>query len=242
MMTVNEVSKLTGVSVRTLHYYDAIGLLYPSETTDSGYRLYDDTALERLQQILLFRELEFSLKEIKQIVDSPDFDRNKALDQQIKLLRLKKEHLDNLINLALEIKNKGVNPMNFKAFNTENLEQYAKEAKASWGHTDSYKEFEEKRKNYSSKDWSDINHMLMQNFIEFGKLLKESPESEAVQNQVKLLQNTITKNYYTCTKEILAGLGQMYSGDARFLENIDSAGGRGTAEFTSKAIAYYCGH
>lgn len=242
MMTVNEVSKLAGVSVRTLHYYNTIGLLYPSETTDSGYRLYDDTALERLQQILLFRELEFSLKEIKQILDSPDFDKNKALSQQINLLSLKKEHLDNLISLALEIKNKGINPMNFKAFNTEKLDQYAKEAKASWGHTDSYKEFEEKTRNYSSKDWSDINHMLMQNFIEFGKLLKESPESEAVQNQVKLLQDTITKNYYTCTKEILAGLGQMYSSDERFMESIDSAGGKGTAEFTGKAIAYYCGH
>lgn len=242
MITVNEVSRLAGVSVRTLHYYDTIGLLYPSDTTDSGYRLYDDTALERLQQILLFRELEFSLKEIKQILDSPNFDRNKALSQQIDLLRLKQEHLDNLINLALEIKNKGVNPMNFKAFDTEKIEQYTKEAKASWGHTDAYKEYEEKTKNYSRKDWSDTNLMLMQNFIEFGKLLQESPESEAVQNQVKLLQDTITKNYYTCTKEILAGLGQMYSSDERFMESIDSAGGEGTAEFTSKAIAYYCGH
>nr|WP_315024858.1 MerR family transcriptional regulator [uncultured Aminipila sp.] len=242
MITVNEVSKLAGVSVRTLHYYDTIGLLYPSDTTNSGYRLYDDAALERLQQILLFRELEFSLKEIKQILDSPNFDRNKALNQQINLLRLKQEHLYGLISLALEIKNKGVNPMNFKAFNTEKLEQYAKEAKASWGHTDAYKEFEEKSKNYSSKDWSDINHMLMQNFIEFGKLLQESPESEGVQNQVKLLQDTITKNYYSCTKEILAGLGQMYSGDERFTESIDNAGGKGTAQFTSKAIAYYCEH
>ncbi|WP_330586810.1 MerR family transcriptional regulator [Aminipila terrae] len=104
MMTVNEVSKLAGVSVRTLHYYDTIGLLHPSEVTGSGYRLYDYAALERLQQILLFRELEFSLKEIKQILDSPDFDKNKALEQQITMLHLKKDHLNNLISLALEIK------------------------------------------------------------------------------------------------------------------------------------------
>ena len=98
MMTVNEVSKLSGVSIRTLHYYDTIGLLHPTEVTEAGYRLYDDAALERLQQILLFRELEFPLKEIRGILDAPNFDRNKALEQQIELLTLKKEHLENLIN------------------------------------------------------------------------------------------------------------------------------------------------
>ena len=95
MMTVNEVSKLTGVSIRALQYYDKIGLLHPAEYTEAGYRLYDDTALERLQQILLFRELEFSLKEIQSILQSPDFDRDRALDQQICLLTLKKEHMSN---------------------------------------------------------------------------------------------------------------------------------------------------
>ena len=83
MMTVNEVSKLTGVSIRALQYYDAIGLLPPAGYTEAGYRLYDDAAMERLQQILLFRELEFPLKEIKRILDSPNFDRSKALEQQI---------------------------------------------------------------------------------------------------------------------------------------------------------------
>ena len=88
MMTVNEVSKLTGVSIRTLQYYDTIGLLKPIEYTESGYRLYDDTSLERLQQILLFRELEFPLKEIKEIIDAPNFDRNKALEQQLSLIHI----------------------------------------------------------------------------------------------------------------------------------------------------------
>lgn len=80
MMTVNEVSKLAGVSIRTLQYYDKIGLLHPTGYTDAGYRLYDDADLERLQHILLFRELEFPLKDIKMIVNSPDFDRSKAFD------------------------------------------------------------------------------------------------------------------------------------------------------------------
>ena len=104
MMTINEVSKLAGVSIRTLQYYDKIGLLHPSGYTDAGYRLYDDTDLECLQHILLFRELEFSLKDIKVIISSPDFNRSKALEQQVELLRLKKEHIENLINFALGIK------------------------------------------------------------------------------------------------------------------------------------------
>ena len=96
MKTVKEVSKLAGVSVRTLHYYDTIGLLKPTEVTGAGYRLYDDTALERLCQILLFRELEFPLRVIKQIMDNPGYDKGKALEQQIELLTFKKEHIENL--------------------------------------------------------------------------------------------------------------------------------------------------
>ena len=106
-MTVNDVSKLTGVSIRTLQYYDTIGLLKPNGHTEAGYRLYDDTALERLQQILLFKELEFSLKEIKSMINAPDFDRNKAMEQQIELLTMKKEHLENLIDFARKIKTTG---------------------------------------------------------------------------------------------------------------------------------------
>ena len=111
MKTVHEVGQLTGVSVRTLHHYDDIGLLKPTEVTEAGYRLYDDTALERLQHILLFRELQFPLKDIKEILDSPDFDRNRALEQQIELLTLKKEHLENLIIFARGIKCIGVRYM-----------------------------------------------------------------------------------------------------------------------------------
>ena len=131
MMTVNEVSKLTGVSIRTLQYYDTIGLLKPIEYTESGYRLYDDTSLERLQQILLFKELEFPLKEIKKIIDAPNFDRNKALEQQIELLTMKKEHLENLISFARGIKGIGVKYMDFKVFDNNNsgeLNNTAKEA------------------------------------------------------------------------------------------------------------------
>ena len=135
MMTVHEVSKISGVSIRTLHHYDKIGLLPATKVTDAGYRLYDESALERLQHILLFRELEFSLKEIKDILNSSDFDRNKALGQQIKLLELRKEHIQNLIDLARGIKGMGVKNMTFEAFDTRKIDEYARQAKASWGHT-----------------------------------------------------------------------------------------------------------
>ena len=125
MMTVHEVSRRTGVSVRTLQYYDNIGLLHPATYTQAGYRLYDDTALEKLQQILLFRELEFPLKEIRNILDSPSFDRDKALEQQITLLTMKKEHLEALIELAWNIKLKGEKDMDFSAFDTKKMEEYA---------------------------------------------------------------------------------------------------------------------
>lgn len=135
MRTVNEVSKLAGVSVRTLHHYDAIGLLKPTKVTDAGYRLYDDTALERLQSILLFRELQFPLKEIKVILDSSAFDAGEALAQQIKLLELQYKHIGELISCAREIQTKGVKQMDFQVFDKNEMEQYKEEVKAKWGET-----------------------------------------------------------------------------------------------------------
>ena len=146
MRTVNEVSKLTGVSVRALHHYDAIGLLRPTEVTEAGYRLYDDTALSRLQSILLFRELQFPLKEIKAILDSPDFDLSEALTEQIGLLELQYKHIGELISFAREIQKKGVTEMDFHVFDKSEIEQYKKEAKEKWGHTKEYEEYEQKEK------------------------------------------------------------------------------------------------
>lgn len=146
MMTVHGVSALTGVSIRALHHYDKIGLLHPTEVTEAGYRLYDDNALERLQCIMLFKEMQFSLKEIKHILDSPVFERNLALDQQITLLQMKKEHLENLIELARGIKMIGVKKLDFTAFDTRKMDEYAKQAKASWGQTPEYREFEKNQR------------------------------------------------------------------------------------------------
>jgi len=241
MKTVNEVNQLARVSIRTLHYYDKIGLLKPTAISESGYRLYDDTALERLQQILLFRELEFPLKEIKTILESDRFDRKKALDQQIELLTLKKEHIENLITFARGIRLVGVKTMDFSVFDTKKIDEYAKRAKEQWGKTDAYKEFEQKMRNRSEADIKQMTQRFMEIFVEFGEMMTKDADSEGVQAQVKKLQEFISENYYTCTPDILCGLGKMYVGEGEFTDNIDRAGGKGCAEFAAKAIEIYCG-
>jgi DNA-binding transcriptional MerR regulator len=185
MMTVNEVSKLTGVSARTLQYYDKIELLHPARYTDAGYRLYDNAALETLQQILLFRELEFPLKDIREIIGSPDFDRSKALEQQIELLKLKKEHIENLIDLAIGIKAMGVKQLTFDAFDTRKIDEYAAQAKASWGTTLAYKEYEEKSKGRTKEDNLKIHQGMIDIFGEFGQIRNTDPASEEAQAMVR---------------------------------------------------------
>ena len=240
MMTVNEVSKLTGVSIRTLQYYDKIGLLHPAKYTEAGYRLYNDAALETLQQILLFRELEFPLKDIKEIISRPDFDRSKALEQQIKLLTLKKEHIENLIDLAKGIKLLGVRKLKFEAFDTSKIDEYAAQAKAYWGKTSAYKEFEEKSRGRTKEEDKKIYQGMIDIFGEFGQIRNTEPSSKDAQALVKKLQDYITEHMYTCTKKILSSLGKLYAGGGDFTKNIDSYGGEGTAEFTSQAIEIYC--
>lgn len=239
MRTVKEVSKLTGVSVRTLHHYDAVGVLKPTRVTGAGYRLYDDAALERLQAVLLFRELRFSLKEIREMLDDPAFDPEEALEQQIRLLELQKKHMEQLISFAREIKEKGVKEMDFQAFDKTEVEQYAAEVKKRWGTTKAYQQWEEKTKGKTPKERQEANRQLMEIFAGIGGWKDSAPDEEKVQKKVEELQRFITENYYTCTDEILSGLGQMYVSDERMKRNIDRAGGDGTAEFASRAISIY---
>lgn len=240
MMTVNEVSKRTGVSIRALQYYDKIGLLRAAGRTEAGYRLYDDAALERLQQILLFRELEFPLKDIQKIVENPAFDRQKALEQQITLLTLKKQHLENLIGLAQKIRSTGGMVMDFTAFDTQKIKKYTEQAKKEWGETPEYKEFEEKTAHKTEKEVKDMSSQLMDIVAAFGGMQSKDPADSEVQAQVKKLQEFITEYYYNCSKVILNQLGQMYGAGGAFTENINAAGGAGAAEFAQKAIEIYC--
>ena len=143
MKTVKEMSQLSGISVRTLHYYDEIDLLTPSFIAENGYRYYDNEAFEKLQEILLFRELEFPLKEIKKIVGNVAYDKEAALKDQIRLLELKMKRLKKVIKHAKSLQQKGDNYMNFEVFDKSDLLAFQEEAKEHWGQTAAYAEFEE---------------------------------------------------------------------------------------------------
>ena len=238
LMNIGEVSALTHVSIRTLRHYDKIGLLRPTQITEAGYRQYDNAALQRLHTILLFRELEFSLTGIQRIIDAPDFDPIDALDRQITLLTMRREHIDNLILLARGLKAKGLKHMDFSAFDTRKIDDYAAQAKAAWGKTDAWKEYESRGK--SAEDDKQSGEKLMALFTESGKRRDIDPACDEAQAMVKQLQNFITANFYTCTVPVLRGLADMYDGGGDFTRNIDQAGGEGTAAFVAAAIRIYC--
>lgn len=241
--TISEMAKLSGVSVRTLHYYDEIGLLAPSEVvSETGYRYYDDKSLEKLQQILFYRELDFPLKEIVQIMNASDYNKEETLFKQRELLKLKRKRLDKLIGL-LNANLKGDITMSFNEFDTTEIDEakakYAEEVKERWGNTDAYVQSQKKTSKYSKEDWKRLNDGMDSLIKQFSECLNENPSSEKAQELVKSWQQYITDTYYDCTKEILAGLGQMYVADDRFTKNMDKYG-EGTAKFISDAIAVYC--
>ena len=235
-MQIKEFAEQIGVSVRTLHYYDEIGLLKPSEVdAQNGYRFYDERSLERMQEILFYRELDFSLKTIAQILSSPDYDKQQALTRQRKLLLAKKERLERLID-ALDSMEKGEGFMKPNNEYEDLKNKYAEEVRQRWGSTDAYKESQQR-----NTDFSQAASLLDAVFEEFAELDRSgiSPDDEAAKIQVEKLQRCITDNFYTCTNEILAGLGQMYAADVRLKNYIDKHG-EGTAEFVSQCIKSYC--
>jgi len=238
-MQIKEFAEFTGVSVRTLHYYDEIELLRPAFVDKvTGYRYYDDNSFLRMQEILFYRELDFSLKSIKEMLSAPDYDKNQALKEQKNLLRLKKERLERLI-LAIDDAMKGENVVS--AFDNSDFETYKEEVQERWGQTSAYKEHAEKTKNYSKEKWSSLAEEMNDIMAEFARCMKQGqePDSAETQELVKTLQKHISEHYYHCTDEILAGLGQMYVADERFRNNIDKHGD-GTAAFVSEAITVYC--
>ncbi len=237
-----EVAALTGVTVRTLHYYDQIDLLKPSDATESGYRLYDEQCLERLQQILFYRELDFPLEQIKAIIDDINFDKIQALIRHREMLVQKRDRLNGLIELAQKTI-EGSGNMSFKEFDKTEINQmrnkYAQEVRERWGETDAYAQSQAKTGDLNDNQWGELGEAGNAILDKFAKISGISPESGAAQALVKEWQDYISNNFYDCSKQILACLGQMYVGDERFTQNIDRHG-QGTAEFMAKAIEIYC--
>ena len=239
MKTVKEVSKLTGVSVRTLHHYDAIGLLKPTQVTDAGYRLYDEAALEKLSMILVFRELGLSLKEIGDILHAPDFDRNRVLEKQIALMQERVSKLQDRIALANGLLLLGVKYMNFEGFDPKKMDEYNTQAKVLYGKTDAYKEFAQKSKNRSAQQEKDLGAQVMDFFTRLGKMRPCDPGCQEAQDWARQLQEFFTENFYTCTPQILSSLAESYAGGGSMTENIVKVGGAGTGAFAKEVIDIY---
>ena len=239
MMTVAQVSKRTGVSVRTLHHYDQIGLLKPTEVTEAGYRMYDDAALDKLYLILVYRELGLSLNEIGSILDAPDYDRNCVLEHQIQLMQERVEKLQNRVTLAKGMLMLGVKYMDFEGFDPKKIDEYSQQAKILYGKTDAYKEFEQKQKSRTKEQEKDLGEQVMDFFVRLGKMRPCAPDSEETQNWAKELQAFFTEHFYTCTPQILKVLAESYAGGGSMTENIDKAGGEGTGAFAKLVIDIY---
>ncbi len=242
MMTIGQLSELAGVSIRTLQHYDRIGLLVPSARTEAGYRLYSEDDLVRLQQILLYRELEFPLKEIAAILGSEGFDRTRALEQQLALLRLKREQLDGLIRLAEQLM-EGEDNMDFDAFDTSTYDEYARRAKQSWGQTSEWADYEQRSAGRSAKEERAMGEELLALFCPFGQMAAAGadPAGDAARAQAKHIQAFICKHYYACSDEVFLQLGRAYGAGGEFTHNINAAAGPGAAEFAARAIEAWLG-
>ncbi|WP_070120058.1 MerR family transcriptional regulator [Bacillus marinisedimentorum] len=236
-MKVKEVADLVGISVRTLHHYDEIGLLIPEKTNEAGYRAYTDENLETLQQILFFKELGFPLKKIKKILDSPSFDRQEALEMQHKMLLEKKRRLDKMIGTIEKTiqQSKGEiqmsNPEKFEGFDFSH-NPYEQEAREKWGDK-AVDEANEKAKNLTVVDQEKFNEI----YRNLAAIRNLSPDSKEAQEGIKKWYQFLNKmrNY---SPEAFKGLGQMYVDDERFTKNIDRFG-EGLAAFMRDAMAVY---
>lgn len=235
MKTVKEVSQLVGLSVRTLHYYDEIDLLKPTLVGDNGYRFYDDYALVQLQDILLFRELDFPLKTIKTLLDSPAYVQGATLADQIRLLEMRQQHLQKLIQHARALQ-EGGEQMVFMVYDHSHIQAFEEEVRKRWGKTDAYVTYATKTVIRPEQLWQDMREI----FRDFGDIKDQAVSSQAVQKRVAKLQDYISQNLYSCEMKILESLGLMYVSDQRFKETIDQMAGIGTAIFVSRAISHYC--
>ena len=239
---IGQAAARAGVSVRTLHHYDAIGLLKPSEITQAGYRLYDETAMARLEQILFFRELGFPLEQIREIMTHPAYDAREAMGRQRALLEMQRARIDEMIaRLDEALLGRGApKPEVFHMKEIEQMKaQYAQEVKERWGKTTAYAQSRTRTDAYDEKDWARVQSGMEERMAAFADVRTLAPDDARVQALVRDWQQYITDHFYACTDEILEGLGQMYEADERFRENIDRHG-EGTAACMARAIAASC--
>jgi len=242
--SVKQLADLAGISVRTLHYYDQAGLLKPAGLKRNGYRFYQDRELLKLQQILFFRELDFPVLEIKRVINSPDFNMLAALKDQKKLIGLKKNRLDRLVKTIEKTidkitKDKIMNDQDlYGSFSEAEMEQYAEEAKARWGHTEAYKESQKRFEKMSKDDLANIQKegdALMKELVAH---MNEGAGSNKIQELIGKHFNNL-RHFYEPSLEMYRGLANMYVEDKRFAAYYEKYA-KGLAEFMREAMIAYC--
>jgi len=241
--TVHELATLAHISVRTLHYYDEIGLLEPSSIAKNGYRYYHEKELIRLQQILFFKELAFSLEDIKRMLNRPDFRVIEALKDQKKLMKLKQTRLDALIKTI----DKTIRTMNnnqtmkdeemYDAFRDEDVKEYQAEVKERWGNTDAYKQSQAKVNTMTKKEMATLKQEGEKLAQALADAMDKPVQDAHVQALIKKHHDGINF-FYTCNGEMYRNLAQMYVDDARFTAYYEKFR-PGLAVFLRDAIFYY---
>ena len=241
--TIGDVARFAGITVRTLHHYDQIGLLTPSERRGNGYRGYTDADIGRLQQILAYRELDLGLDEIRRMLDEPSDAvfalkraRHRVANQVGRLQRIA-ESLD----AAIEAETKGTSMTpeeKLRAFGDFDPEEHADEARERWGYNDDYAEFARRTGSYTADDWQQVSAEADDVNQGFLRLMESGTAADSAEASalVDAHRAHITKWFYECTPEIHGGLGAMYVADERFRTNINTTGD-GLAEYQSAAIA-----
>jgi DNA-binding transcriptional MerR regulator len=240
--TVKAVSGLAGISIRTLHHYDEIGLLKPTQKSASGYRLYTEWDLERLQQILFFRELGFSLREIAAIIDRPGFDRRQALLAHRQLLAERQERLRRLIrsvDRTLEAMERSIPMDEREMFDGFDQAKYEEEARQRWGRTRAFEESVERTKKYTKAEWAAIQQESEQIEQGLAALMDRDPADPEVQEWIRRHHQQLNDRFYTCPPEMYRGLGDLYVQDERFTAHYDKLK-PGLARFMQAAMHAYC--
>jgi len=242
--TVKQLAKLAGISPRTLRHYDRIDLLKPAFVGDNGYRYCQHDQLIKLMQILFYRELDFSLTDIKQIITNPNFDMTEALQKHRHLLNLKAKRTKRLIKTIdqILIATKGNQTISasatYQSFDQTDINQYKDEVKRRWGHTDAYRQSIERAKKWTKQDLDRIKQQVQDITLKLAKLIDQDTKSPRVQALIKQHHAHIN-NFYDCSIDIYRGLGEIYFADPRFAAHYNRVK-PGLAEFINQAISYYC--
>ena len=241
--TVGRVAALAGVTVRTLHHYDRIGLLSPSRRSENGYRLYDYDDLERLRQIRLLRELRLSLEAVEQLVDAPAYDRRSALIAQRELLRERQERTESIIRgvdralTALEEETKMDTTEMFEGLDDFDHAQYEDEVKERWGDTEAYRESMRRTRRYGKDDWARIKAEGEGVFAGLAELMAMGAlaAGRAAMDLAEEHRCHIDRWFYPCSHEMHGCLAEMYTADPRFTEYFEKRA-EGLAVFVQDAI------